>query len=99
MLAAEACLHPADALIRNPLHQTDCAHRKERRGEQAVVATTGPWHGQQQWRKWLTVKLDLVPLNDGPLNLEEWQADRRLPVLGALENEVVERVTDLAGVR
>ena len=46
-----------------------------------------------------TVKLDLVPLNDGALNLEKRQADRRLPVLRALENQVVERVTDLAAMR
>jgi hypothetical protein len=41
------------------------------------------------------VKLDLVPLDDRALDLEEGEADRRLPILGAFEDQVVERVADL----
>tara|TARA_B100000575_G_C22998990_1_gene575733 strand:- start:240 stop:524 length:285 start_codon:yes stop_codon:yes gene_type:complete len=41
------------------------------------------------------VELDLVPLDDGALNLEEGQADRRLPVLRAFEDQVVEGIPDL----
>jgi hypothetical protein len=35
------------------------------------------------------------PLHDSPLDLEEGEADRRLPVLGTFEDEIVERVADL----
>ena len=56
--------------------------------EQALVATRTGGKGH-------TIELDLVPLDDGALDLEEGQADRRLPVLGALEDQVVELVTDL----
>jgi hypothetical protein len=35
-----------------------------------------------------------TPLDDSALDLEEGQADRRLPVLRRLEDEVVERVAD-----
>ena len=44
------------------------------------------------------IKLDLVPLDDRALDLEEGEADRRLPILGAFEDQVVERVADLPGV-
>ena len=37
----------------------------------------------------------LVPLHDRALNLEEGESNRRLPVLGTFEDEVVERVADL----
>ena len=35
------------------------------------------------------------PLDNRALNLEEGQANAHLPVLGAFEDEVVERVADL----
>ena len=38
------------------------------------------------------VEANLVPLDDGALDLEEGEADRRLPVLGALEDQVVKRI-------
>tara|TARA_B100000902_G_C27170734_1_gene843680 strand:- start:256 stop:624 length:369 start_codon:yes stop_codon:yes gene_type:complete len=41
------------------------------------------------------VEANLVPLHDSSLNLEEGKADRRLPVLGAFEDQVVEGVTNL----
>ena len=41
------------------------------------------------------VEANLVPLHDGPLNLEEGQGNRGLPILGAFEDQVVELVTDL----
>ena len=43
------------------------------------------------------VELDLVPFDHSALDLEEGQADRRLPVLRRLEDEVVERVANLPG--
>lgn len=36
-----------------------------------------------------------TPFDDRAFDLEEGQADRRLPILGAFEDQVVERVTDL----
>ena len=36
----------------------------------------------------------LVPLDHRALDLEEGEADRRLPILGAFEDQVVERVAD-----
>ena len=41
------------------------------------------------------VEATLVPLDDSPLDLEEGQADRRLPILGRTQDQVVEGVTDL----
>ena len=38
------------------------------------------------------IELDLVPLDDSALDLEEGQADRSLPVLGALQYEVIQRI-------
>ena len=44
------------------------------------------------------IEADLVPLDDSAGDLEEGQAHARLPVLGRLEDEVVERVADLPGI-
>ena len=41
------------------------------------------------------VEADLVPLHNRALDLEEGQTNAGLPVLGRLEDEVVERVPDL----
>jgi len=41
------------------------------------------------------VEANLVPLDDGALDLEEGQCDLGLPVLGRLEDQVVELIADL----
>ena len=37
----------------------------------------------------------LVPLNRGPIDLDEWQADARLPLLRGVKDQIVERLADL----
>ena len=65
----------------------------------AVLAAQGRLHARDALVRHTLHKTDveanLVPLDDRAFNLEEGQADARLPVLRALQNQVVEGVADL----
>ena len=37
-----------------------------------------------------------IPFHGSAVNLDEWQADARLPLLRGVKDEVVERLADLA---
>ena len=72
--------------VRHALHQ---AHVEANLVLAQVLGVKGGAQGRkcaEGWSHWSS------PLHDSPLNLEEGEADRRLPVLGTFEDEVVERV-------
>ena len=116
-LAAQRSLHAADAFIRNPLHQTDCAAQEAHRGQWVVGVATGgrvrayhrnalrptqppcPRSGSCERTRGARVSEYVARAAGGGRGAGglQGQANRSLPVLGAFQDEVVERVADLPG--